>query len=271
MNPQDEKVIEVRGLVSRFGDTVVHDRIDLEVRRGEIFGLVGGSGSGKSVLLRTLLLLIRPAEGEVDLLGQGTDVMDSSTLNQLRRRLGILFQQGALFSSLSVLDNIAFPLREYTELSSAAIVDIARLKLDLSGLPPETAAKFPRELSGGMLKRAALARAIAMDPELLFLDEPTAGLDPVSANAFDELLLKLKHDLGLTVVMVTHDLDSLWRVTDRVAFLGNKRILALSPMAELSESSDPMIAEYFSGPRGRAAGSEHRGTRSSVSGAGRGD
>ena len=235
---------------------MIHDRLDLDVHRGEILGIVGGSGSGKSVLLRTMLMLLAPGAGTVRLLGHATDAVDKTLGLELRRRIGVLFQQGALFSSLSVLENVAFPLREHVSLSKRLVAELAMLKLALAGLPPDAAGKRPRELSGGMLKRAALARALALDPELLFLDEPTAGLDPVSAGAFDTLISALRRDLKLTVVMVTHDLDSLWGITDRVAFLGEKRVLAVDALDPLSTNPHPLIAGYFSGPRARAAKAE---------------
>ena len=245
-------VAELRGIRTCFGRVCIHEHLDLQVRRGEILALVGASGSGKSVLLRELLLLRRPAAGSVRLFGESADGRDEATANRLRRRIGILFQQGALFSSLTVLENIAVPLQEQTDLPNAAIREIARLKLRLSGLSEEAAGKYPAQLSGGMLKRAALARALAMDPDLLVLDEPGTGLDPVGAGALDELILDLHHSLGLTVVLTTHDLDTLWRISSRVAFLGDRRILASGPVAELAQATDPQLQAFFQGPRGRA-------------------
>lgn len=250
---EQRHVIEVRGLVTRFGDVLIHDGLDLDVREGEIMGVIGSSGSGKSVLMRALIMLLAPAAGTIHLFNQSTTSIGRASADRLRRRFGVLFQQSALFTSLSVMENVSYPLREHTALSAGTISDLAALKLALAGLPAEAVNHYPQELSGGMTKRVALARALAMDPELLFLDEPSTGLDPVSANAFDELIVQLKRDLGLTVLMVTHDLDSLWRTTDRVAFLGNKRVLAVGTMDDLSQSTDPAIMAYFQGPRGRGA------------------
>ncbi len=246
-------VIEVSHLYTRFGNTVILEDVSLTICRGEVFALAGGSGSGKSTLLRAILMLHRPAAGSIQVLGQEVVGLGEGEALALRRRFGVMFQHGALFGALTVAENVAVPLKEHTRLSPALIRELAALKIALTGLPPDSATKYPSELSGGMLKRAALARAIALDPELLFLDEPTAGLDPMSAGALDELIGHLKELLGLTVVMVTHDLDSLWRVADRVAVLGQKRVLAVGSMEELSCSEDPLIREYFYGPRGRAA------------------
>ena len=251
-NPADA-VIEVRGLRMQFGATIIHENLDLDIRHGEVVALVGGSGSGKTTLLRAIIMLLQPAAGSIKLFGQEIIGIGAGAAFRLRRRFGMLFQQGALFSSLTVRENVAVPLREHTRLSARQIADIADLKIALAGLPADAGGKLPRELSGGMLKRAALARALALDPALLFLDEPTAGLDPVSAGAFDELVVQLKESLGLTVVMVTHDLDSLWHATDRVAFLGEKRVIGYAPMQELTLADHPLIRAYFEGPRGRAA------------------
>ncbi|PIE83440.1 MAG: ABC transporter ATP-binding protein [Candidatus Contendobacter odensis] len=248
-----EHVITVRGLQTRFGTTIIHNDLDLDVHRGEIMALVGGSGSGKTTLLRAIIMLLKPTAGSIRLFDQEIIGINDSSAFQLRRRFGMLFQQGALFSSLTVRENVAVPLREHTRLSPRRIAEISDLKIMLAGLPADTGAKLPRELSGGMLKRAALARALALDPALLFLDEPTAGLDPVSAGAFDQLVVQLKASLGLTVVMVTHDLDTLWQATDRVAFLGEKRVIATLPMSQLTQREHPLIQAYFAGPRGRAA------------------
>ena len=258
MSESADIVIEVRGLRTQFGEHVIHDGIDLEVHRGEIIGIVGGSGAGKSVLLRHMIMLMEPAEGSIRLLGQETHGLRARAADRLRQRFGVMFQQGALFSSLTVVENIAVPLTEHTKLSRKQIEEIALLKLALAGLQAEAAHKYPSELSGGMLKRAAVARALALDPELIFLDEPSAGLDPVSAAALDELVLQLRDSLGLTVVFVSHDLDSLWRVTDRVAFLGEKKILAMGSMKELSRSENPLVKDYFSGPRARTVAKEYR-------------
>ncbi len=248
-----EAVIAVRDLRTQFGETIIHDKLDLDVCHGEIVALVGGSGSGKTTLLRAIIMLLRPAAGSIELFGQQIVGIGDSAAFRLRRRFGMLFQQGALFSSLTVRENVAVPLREHTRLPAGRIAEIADLKVALAGLPADAGNKLPRELSGGMLKRAALARALALDPALLFLDEPTAGLDPVSAGAFDELVVQLKESLGLTVVMVTHDLDTLWSATDRVAFLGEQRVIGYAPMRDLTRAEHPLIRAYFEGPRGRAA------------------
>jgi phospholipid/cholesterol/gamma-HCH transport system ATP-binding protein len=245
-------VIEVRGLVNGFGSKIVHDHIDLDVYRGEVIGVVGGSGSGKSVLLRSIISLIRPKEGSIKVFGQQTGEVEGAAMRKLEMRWGVLFQAGALFSSQTVAENIQVPLREYTSMSPNLMEEIAAMKLTMVGLPPDTAHKFPSELSGGMVKRAGLARALALDPELLFLDEPTAGLDPISANQFDELIRRLQKALGLTVFLVTHDIDTLRAVTDRIAVLVNKK-LVIGTIAELRKSDDPWIKDYFSGVRGRAA------------------
>jgi len=253
VNVATEVVIAVRALRTQFDATVIHKNLDLDIRRGEIVALVGGSGSGKTTLLRAIIMLLRPVAGSIRLFGEEIIGIGESAAFRLRRRFGMLFQQGALFSSLTVRENVATPLREHTRLSVRRIAEIADLKIALAGLPADAGNKLPRELSGGMLKRAALARALALDPALLFLDEPTAGLDPVSAGAFDELVVQLKQSLGLTVVMVTHDLDTLWSATDRVAFLGEQRVIGYAPMRELTEIDHPLIRAYFAGPRGRAA------------------
>jgi phospholipid/cholesterol/gamma-HCH transport system ATP-binding protein len=248
-----EPVIEVRGLRTRFGDTIVHDGVDLSVREGEIFALAGASGCGKSTLLREIIVLQRPEAGSIRVLGREVVGLDDEQALPLRRDWGVLFERGALFSSLTVSENVGLPLREHTPLSERLIDEIAALKIALTGLPPSAGAKYPAELSGGMRKRAALARAIALDPKLLFLDEPTAGLDPLSAGGFDELVKHLKELLGLTILMVTHDLDLLWRVADRVAFMVGGRIAAIGTMQELSKTEEPLVREYFQGARGRGA------------------
>jgi phospholipid/cholesterol/gamma-HCH transport system ATP-binding protein len=253
MAAEVEPVIEVEGLSTWFGPVCVHEEVSFTVAPGAVMGIVGGSGSGKSVLLRHIIMLTRPTHGSVRLFGQEVVGIDTSGADRLRRRFGVMFQQGALFSSQTVLENVAVPLNEHTKLGAGLVRDLAMLKIQLAGLPADAAAKYPRELSGGMLKRAAVARALALDPELLFLDEPSAGLDPVSASALDELIMQLSESLGLTVVMVTHDLDSLWRVTTQVAFLGERHILGLGTMEELAGSEHPLIRHYFQGPRGRAA------------------
>ncbi len=250
--PDIEPIISIRGLVNGFGDKVIHDHLDLDVRRGEVLGIVGGSGSGKSVLLRTIIGLNRPREGEITVFGKKTTYAESERMRPLEMRWGVLFQEGALFSSQTVAENIMVPLREYTAMSQPLMNEIAAMKLTMVGLPPDTARKYPSELSGGMKKRAGLARALALDPELLFLDEPTSGLDPISANQFDELIANLQKSLGLTVFMVTHDLDSLSAVCDRVAVLVGKKI-KIGTIEELRQDDDPWIKDYFGGARGRAA------------------
>ncbi len=248
-----ESIIRLRGLVNGFGDKVIHDHIDLDVHRGEVLGVVGGSGAGKSVLLRSIIGLIRPMEGIVEVFGKPTSGdIEGGAMRQLEMRWGVLFQEGALFSSQTVAENIQVPLREYTDMSQTLMDEIAAMKLDMVGLPPDAGNKYPSELSGGMKKRAGLARALALDPELLFLDEPTAGLDPISANQFDELIRQLQKALGLTVFMVTHDIDTLRAVTDRIAVLVNKK-LVIGTIAELRKNNEPWIKDYFSGVRGRAA------------------
>ncbi|MEE8276909.1 MAG: ABC transporter ATP-binding protein [Alphaproteobacteria bacterium] len=252
MPAADDIVIRVAGLVSRFGAQSVHDGLELSVRRGEVLGIVGGSGTGKSVLLRTLIGLIRPAAGKVEVLGRDLARLSPKEAQALQRRWGVLFQDGALFSSLTVAQNIGLPLKEHTGLAPALRREIVDIKINLVGLPLEAANKFPSELSGGMRKRAGLARALALDPEILFLDEPTAGLDPIGAANFDQLTRRLQRSLGLTVVMVTHDLDSLRAVADRIAILVDKRV-KLGTMESLMRDQHPWIRDYFHGPRGRAA------------------
>ena len=251
-NGKDDVVIRIRGLVTGFGRKVIHDHLDLDVYRGEVLGVVGGSGSGKSVLLRTIIGLLRPREGKVEVFGQAVTDLEGARMRSLEMRWGVLFQEGALFSSQTVAENIQVPLREYTKMSQPLMDEIAAVKLGLVGLPPDAANKYPSELSGGMKKRAALARALALDPDLLFLDEPTSGLDPISADGFDALIRQLQKSLGLTVFMVTHDIDSLRAVTDRVAALVDKKIVT-GTITQLRENPDPWIQDYFSGTRGRAA------------------
>ncbi len=251
--PPAETVIELRQVSTRFGEHVVHSGIDLDVRRAEIFAVIGGSGSGKSTLLREMILLQRPNEGTVRVLGVDLQNIDDTDALALRQRWGVMFQHGGLFGSLTVLENIGLPLREHTQLDGSLIDDIAAWKLAMTGLAPEVGSQYPSELSGGMMKRASLARALALDPELLFLDEPTAGLDPNSAAGVDELVLKLRELFGLTIVMITHDLDLLWQVADRVAVLGEGRVQGIGTMTELSRMAQPDIRQFFDGPRGRAA------------------
>lgn len=241
----NDTVIEVRGLVTRFGKQVVHDHLDMELKRGEIMGLVGGSGSGKSVLLRSILGLIKPAEG-----GIVVKARDGST-EEAYKNWGVLFQNGALFSGLNVLDNIVLPIREHYKLPESEMESLAVAKLGMVGLAPEVAYKKPSELSGGMVKRAALARALALDPEILFLDEPTAGLDPIAAASFDELIRTLRDLLGLSVLIITHDLDTLTTICDRIAMLVDKKITS-GTLDDMMRSDHPWIKEYFTGPRMRA-------------------
>jgi len=248
----NEPAISIRGLVTRFGDQVVHDGLDLDVTRGEVIGVVGGSGTGKSVLLRTIVGLNHPAAGRIRVLGQDTHGLSAAQWRRLEARWGVLFQSGALFSSLTVAENVMVPLKEHVHLAAPTKAELAALKIAMVGLPADSGSKFPSQLSGGMKKRAGLARALAVDPELLFLDEPTAGLDPIGAADFDELIRSLQKSLGLTVFMVTHDLDSLRAICDRIAVLVDKRI-KVDTMENLLGDSHPWIRAYFHGPRGRAA------------------
>ena len=249
---QREPVIRISGLTTRFGAQIVHENLDLEVYRGEVLGVVGGSGAGKSVLLREIVGLQRVSSGKIDVLGTDVTSCGAEAQHALRQYWGVMFQEGALFSALTVAQNIQVPIRELTDFPQGVMDDIARVKLAMVGLPPDAGPKFPSQLSGGMKKRAGLARAIALDPGLLFLDEPTAGLDPISANQFDELIKTLKSSLKLTVFMVTHDLDSLIAVCDRIAVLVDKHIV-VGTLDELMKIDHPWIQEYFRGPRGRAA------------------
>jgi phospholipid/cholesterol/gamma-HCH transport system ATP-binding protein len=248
----DEAVIEISKVSTSFGDHVVHADLDLTVRRSEIFAVVGGSGSGKSTLLREMILLHRPNSGSIRVLGVDLLTIGEDEALALRRRLGVMFQQGGLFGSLTVKENIGLPLREHTDLEDTLIDDIAAWKLAMVGLEPEVGAQYPSELSGGMMKRASLARALALDPELLFLDEPTAGLDPESAGGVDELVLNLRDQFGLTIVMITHDLDLLWQVADRIAVLAEGKVQGIGSMADLSSMDNPAVRQFFDGPRGRA-------------------
>ncbi|HEX7887374.1 MAG TPA: ABC transporter ATP-binding protein [Phenylobacterium sp.] len=258
---QSGPAIEVRGLRSQFGDHVVHDNLDLSVRRGEVLGVVGGSGTGKSVLLNTIIGLRNPDAGSVTVFGQELKRASRRRWSALERSWGVLFQGGALFSNLTVRENIAAPMFEHTKLSRREAHELADLKISMVGLRPEAGSLKPAELSGGMKKRAGLARALALDPELLFLDEPTSGLDPIGAAAFDELIRDLADSLDLTVFMITHDLDSLYEITDRIAVLADRRVIATAPAAELEHSDHPWIREYFLGARGRAAREARAGTK----------
>src|SRR3954451_2364486 len=248
----DDIVIRVHQLVNRFGAQTIHDHVDLEVRRGEVLGIVGGSGTGKSVLLRTIIGLQRPAAGDIEALGHDALRSGDAERRQLDQHSGVLFQDGALFSSLTVAQNVEVPLREHCPMPEPLMDEIAACKIALVGLPEPTADKFPSELSGGMRKRAGLARALALDPEILFLDEPTAGLDPIAAAEFDRLIGDLKASLGLTIFLVTHDLDTLFAICDRVAVLIDNKI-RIGTLASLRDDPNPWIHEYFAGARGRAA------------------
>ena len=246
-------VVSVRGIVNRFGSQVVHDGLDMEVRDGEIFGIVGGSGSGKSVLLRTILGLQSPQAGEVLLEGRDITHLSSAELRAVKRRYGVTFQHGALFTALTVAENVQLPIAEYCRLPDDVLEGLAHLKIRLVGLPADAAHKYPSQLSGGMVKRAALARALALDPPLLFLDEPTAGLDPIAASAFDELLLYLQRSLRLTVVMITHDLDTIYRTCNRVGVIVDRRMIS-DTLEGIVQNPHPWIREYFHGERARSAG-----------------
>lgn len=249
----DDIVIDIKGLQTRFGEHVIHENLSLQIIRGEIIAIVGGSGSGKTTLLREMIMLQAPTAGSIKIFGQEIAHDAHYVDNNLRQRWGVMFQSGALFSGLTVLENVCFPLQEFTQLSTDEIHAIGRLKIKLANLPDDSIHLYPAELSGGMIKRAAVARSIAMDPELLFLDEPTAGLDPQSAGEFDQLVLQLRANLGLTVVIITHDIDTLNVVPDRIAFLGKKKVLAVEPLATLMKSQDTSIRDYFNSPRARAA------------------
>ncbi len=249
-----DAIIRVRGLRNQFGAQVVHDGLDLDVRRGEILGVVGGSGTGKSVLMRSILALRRPDAGEIRVMGVDARSEDPADRRHIERNSGVLFQDGALFSSLTVGENVQVPLKEYyPEMADSLRYELALLKVKLAGLPADTVDKLPSQLSGGMRKRAGLARALALDPPLLFLDEPTAGLDPIGAAAFDELILTLQKALGLTVFLITHDLDTLYAICDRIAVLADSKVLITAPMAEVERFDHPWVHEYFHGPRARAA------------------
>jgi phospholipid/cholesterol/gamma-HCH transport system ATP-binding protein len=249
---ETQPVIRIRGLHNQFGAQVIHDGLDLDVRRGEVLGIVGGSGSGKSVLLRTIVGLNRPQAGHVEVLGRDMSTLSKAGLAAMQAQWGVLFQDGALFSSLTVLENVMTPMQEHRDWPTALERELAGLKIRMVGLPGNACSKYPSELSGGMRKRAGLARALALDPPLLFLDEPTAGLDPIGAAEFDQLIRSLQQSLGLTVFMVTHDLDSLAAICDRIAVLVDRTVL-VDTMARLMDYDHPWIRDYFHGPRARSA------------------
>jgi phospholipid/cholesterol/gamma-HCH transport system ATP-binding protein len=249
-----ENLIEVHGLRNVFGEQIIHDGLDLEVRRGEILGVVGGSGTGKSVLMRSIIGLQHPDEGDVRVFGTAIGSANEAQFQGIRKRWGILFQGAALFSTLTVAENVQVPLREfYPRLTDRFLDEVAAYKIVMAGLPADAGPKYPAELSGGMKKRAGISRALALDPELLFLDEPTAGLDPIGASAFDQLILDLRERLGLTVFLITHDLDTLYAICDRVAVLADRKVVAIGTIPELLALDHEWIQEYFRGPRGRAA------------------
>lgn len=259
---QREAVIQVRGLVSTFGTQRVHDGVDLDLLRGEVLGVIGGSGAGKSVLLRSIVGLKRPDGGSVRLFGDDTTHLDDEARRPYERRFGLLFQDGALFSSLTVIENVKVPLLEYYDLPADLLDELALLKIRLAGLPADAAHKYPSQLSGGMRKRAGLARALALDPEILFLDEPTSGLDPIGAADFDALIRTLSAALGFSVFLVTHDLDSLYAICDRVAVLADARVQVVDTVEVVEAHPHPWIRECFTGPRGRNARAQTLATRS---------
>lgn len=253
-----DAVVEFQDITTRFGTQVVHENLNLTVKPREVLAIVGGSGTGKTTLLRELLLLDKPASGNILAFGESIYQANESEVMKIRRRMGMMFQSGALFSGLTVLENICFVLRELTPFNEKLMIELAMIKVALANFPADSVHKYPSQLSGGMMKRAAVARAIALDPELLLLDEPTSGLDPEAASSLDELVTALHESLDLTIIMVTHDVDTLWQVTDRVAFLGDKQVLACAPMAELTRDPHPLIQTYFSNPRARAAEHSHK-------------
>ncbi|MEO6264187.1 MAG: ABC transporter ATP-binding protein [Luteimonas sp.] len=258
-----QPIIRVRGLVNRFGEQIVHDSLDLDVRPGEILGVVGSSGSGKSVLMRSIIGLRTPDAGEIEVLGVDARSQAPEDRLQIERNTGVLFQDGALFSSLTVGENVQVPLKEHhPDLPDSLRYELALLKVKLSGLPADALDKLPSQLSGGMRKRAGLARALALDPPLLFLDEPTSGLDPIRAAAFDKLIRTLQQALGLTVFLITHDLDSLYAICDRVAVIADCKVVAVASLAELEQLDHPWVQDYFNGPRGRAARDQASGEQS---------
>jgi phospholipid/cholesterol/gamma-HCH transport system ATP-binding protein len=241
-----DNIIEIKDLDNRFGKQWVHHKLQLDIKKGEILAIIGGSGSGKTTLLRSILMLQEPTAGHIKVFGQNIKNISHQNAQKIRARWGMLFQHSALFSALTVIENIMFPMQELTHLHPEQMADLARLKIALVGLPPHAANMYPAELSGGMQRRAAAARALAMDPELLFLDEPTTGLDPISARQFDELIVLLRKSLNLTIVIISHDIASLERCTDRVAFIGDGRVLAIEPIEQLKQNKNPLIADYFS-------------------------
>ncbi|MEM0986189.1 MAG: ABC transporter ATP-binding protein [Pseudomonadota bacterium] len=249
----DDLAIRVRGLRTQYGSHVVHEDLDLDIRRGEVVGVIGGSGTGKSVLLRAITGLKRPSAGSVEIFGKSLSRLDRNERRTIEQRWGIMFQDGALFSNLTVRENVMVPLAEHTKMRLDLRREVADMKIRLAGLGRDAANKYPSDLSGGMRKRAALARTIALDPELVFLDEPTAGLDPITAGAFDALVRELQKSLGLTVFLVTHDLDTLAVTCDRIAILADKRVLAVGTIDELRALQHPWVQSYFNGPRGRSA------------------
>lgn len=253
MSNDEASIIRVSNLCNRFGRFIVHENLDLEVRTGEIIGVVGGSGSGKSVLMRSILALQKPWSGTIDVLGLNALSKNEKNRRFIEHNTGVLFQNGALFSSLTVLENVQVPLKEHSNLPESLIAELAMVKIQLAGLSPDAALKYPAELSGGMRKRAGIARALALDPSLLFLDEPTAGLDPIGAATFDQLILSIQKALGLTVFLITHDLDTLYTICDRVAVIADKKVLINAPIDQVAAFDHPWIQDYFHGPRGRAA------------------
>ncbi len=257
MSAPREHIIEVEGLRNVFGKQVVHDGVDLTVLRGEVLGVVGGSGAGKSVLMRAILGLKRPDGGRIRVFGEDTTYLDADARKPFERRIGLLFQDGALFSSLTVAENVKVPLQEYYDLPAEFLDELALLKIRLTGLPADAAHKYPAQLSGGMRKRAGLARALALDPEILFLDEPTSGLDPIGAADFDDLIRTLANALGLTVFLVTHDMDSLYNLCDRVAVLADGKMIVVDTVEVVERHPHPWIRECFQGPRGRSAMQQH--------------
>ncbi len=265
----DGPIIRCRGVTVGFGDKLILENLDLDVKAGEILGFVGGSGTGKSVLMRTILGLNRRRAGTIEVMGHDLDRVEPSVKMQVERSWGVLFQHGALFSSLNVLQNVQVPMREHMKLSQRTMDELARLKLAMVGLPPDAADKHPSELSGGMIKRASLARALALDPAIVFLDEPTSGLDPIGAGDFDDLIAKLRDTLGLTVFMVTHDLDSLRSVCDRIAVLGNRRVLVEGPLSTMLAFDHPWVKAYFRGARARGIADAQDGLAHGMAAAGR--